>query len=68
IQAYIVYMGNHPKGMDPATLPSLHSKMAQNVLGSDYEPGVILHSYKKSFNGFVVKLTEDEAETLAGEI
>ncbi|CAK8538233.1 unnamed protein product [Lathyrus sativus] len=64
-KTYIVYMGDHPKGIDPATLPSLHSTMAQNVLRSDFEPGAVLHSYKKSFNGFVVKLTEDEAETLA---
>ncbi|XP_058762392.1 cucumisin-like isoform X1 [Vicia villosa] len=64
-KTYIVYMGDHPKGIDPATLPSLHSIMAQNVLGSDFEPGAVLHSYQKSFNGFVVKLTEDEAETLA---
>ncbi|CAK8538236.1 unnamed protein product [Lathyrus sativus] len=64
-KTYIVYMGAHPKGMDPTTLPSLHSRIAQNVLGSDFEPGAVLHSYKKSFNGFVVKLTEDEAETLA---
>lgn len=39
--------------------PSMH-------LFSDFEPGAVLHSYKKSFNGFVLKLTEDEAETLAG--
>ncbi|KAI5434261.1 hypothetical protein KIW84_021216 [Lathyrus oleraceus] len=38
--------------------PSMH-------LFSDFEPGAVLHSYKKSFNGFVLKLTEDEAETLA---
>ncbi|XP_058762381.1 cucumisin-like isoform X2 [Vicia villosa] len=54
-KTYIVYMGDHPKGIDPAILPSIHTTMTQNVLGS----------YKKSFNGFVVKLTEDEAETLA---
>ncbi|KAL5101956.1 hypothetical protein RYX36_006283 [Vicia faba] len=58
-------MGDHTKGIEPATLPSLHSTMAQNILGSDFEPGAVLHSYKKSFNGFVLKLTEDEAETLA---
>ncbi|XP_058762382.1 cucumisin-like [Vicia villosa] len=58
-------MGDHPKGIDPAMLPSLHYSMAQNVLGSDFEPGAVLHSYKKSFNGFVLKLTVDEAETLA---
>ncbi|XP_058766867.1 cucumisin-like [Vicia villosa] len=64
-KTYIVYMGDHPKGIDPAILPSIHTTMAQNVLGSDFESGAVLHSYKKSFNGFVVKLTEDEAETLA---
>ncbi|CAK8538235.1 unnamed protein product [Lathyrus sativus] len=64
-KTYIVYMGDHPKGIDPATLPSLHTTMAQNVLGSDFESGAVLHSYKKSFNGFVVKLTRDEAKTLA---
>ncbi|KAG4402663.1 hypothetical protein GLYMA_02G252302v4 [Glycine max] len=59
-------MGDHPKGMDPASLPSLHMTMAQKVLGSDFEPEAILHSYKKSFNGFVIKLTEQEAEKMAG--
>lgn len=33
LQTYIVYMGDRPKGIDPTTLPSLHSTMAQNVLG-----------------------------------
>ncbi|KAG5081303.1 hypothetical protein JHK86_005368 [Glycine max] len=32
-KTYIVYMGDHPKGMDPASLPSLHMTMAQKVLG-----------------------------------
>ncbi|CAI8584064.1 unnamed protein product [Vicia faba] len=65
-KTYIVYMGDHTKGIEPATLPSLHSTMAHKILGSDFEPGAVLHSYKKSFNGFVLKLTEDEAEKLAG--
>ncbi|KAG4953341.1 hypothetical protein JHK87_038935 [Glycine soja] len=65
MQTYIVYMGDHPKGMDSASLPSLHMTMAQKVLGSDFEPEPILHSYKKSFNGFVIKLTEEEAERMA---
>ncbi|XP_027331543.1 cucumisin-like [Abrus precatorius] len=64
-KTYIVYMGDHPEGMDPASLPSLHMTMAQKVLGSDFKPEAILHSYKKSFNGFVVKLTEAEAERMA---
>ncbi|KAK7372437.1 hypothetical protein VNO80_05815 [Phaseolus coccineus] len=58
---YIVYMGDHPKGMDSTSLPSLHMTMAQKVLGSDFEPKAILHSYKKSFNGFVIKLTQEDA-------
>lgn len=37
-------------------------------LSSDFEPEAILHSYKKSFNGFVIKLTEQEAEKMAGTI
>ncbi|KAJ1389152.1 Peptidase S8/S53 domain [Sesbania bispinosa] len=61
---YIVYMGDHPQGMDPETLPSLHTAMAQKVLGSNFEPGAVLHSYKHSFNGFVMKLTEEEAEIM----
>ncbi|KAH1211921.1 Cucumisin [Glycine max] len=35
------------------------------MIGSDFEPEAILHSYKKSFNGFVIKLTEEEAERMA---
>ncbi|CAJ1970960.1 unnamed protein product [Sphenostylis stenocarpa] len=64
-KTYIVYMGDHPKGMDSTSLPSLHMTMAQKVLGSDFEAKAILHSYKKSFNGFVIKLTEEEAERMA---
>ncbi|XP_057441877.1 cucumisin-like isoform X2 [Lotus japonicus] len=63
-KTYIVYMGDHPKGMDPASSPSLHMAMAQKVIGSNSEPRSILHSYK-SFNGFVMKLTEEEKERMA---
>ena len=35
-KTYIVYMGDHPKGMEPASLPSLHMSMTQLVLGSDF--------------------------------
>lgn len=37
-------------------------------LSSDFEPKAILHSYKKSFNGFVIKLTQEEAGRMAGTI
>ncbi|XP_057439870.1 cucumisin-like [Lotus japonicus] len=63
-KTYIVYMGDHPKGLDPASSPSLHMAMARKVIGSNSKPGAILHSYK-SFNGFVMKLTEEEKERMA---
>ncbi|XP_057433220.1 cucumisin-like [Lotus japonicus] len=63
-ETYIVYMGDHPKGIAPASSLSLHMTMAQKVLGSNSEPGAILHSYK-SFNGFVMRLTEEEKERMA---
>ncbi|KAH1263257.1 Cucumisin [Glycine max] len=64
---YIVYMGDHPKGMDSTSIPSLHTSMAQKVLGSDFQPEAVLHSYK-NFNAFVMKLTEEEAKRMAGTI
>ncbi|XP_061353096.1 cucumisin-like [Gastrolobium bilobum] len=63
-KTYIVYMGDHPKDMDSTSLPFLHMDMAQKIHGSDFAPEAILHSYK-SFNGFVMKLTEEEAERMA---
>ncbi|MED6170746.1 hypothetical protein PIB30_034013 [Stylosanthes scabra] len=39
--------------------------MAKKILGSNFKSEAILHSYKKSFNGFVMKLTEEEAEMMA---
>lgn len=35
-------------------------------ISSKFAPDALLHSYKKSFNGFVVKLTEEEAVRMAG--
>ncbi|XP_027364352.1 cucumisin-like [Abrus precatorius] len=63
MQTYIVYMGDHPKGVKSTEL--LHNSMVQHVLGSKFAPDALLHSYKKSFNGFVVKLTEEEAGRMA---
>ncbi|RDX58010.1 Subtilisin-like protease SBT4.3, partial [Mucuna pruriens] len=54
---YIVYMGDHPKGMDSASLPSLHITMAKIVLGSDFEAEAILHSYKRSYTPFLSQLS-----------
>jgi len=33
---------------------------------SKFTPDILLHSYKKILNGFVAKLTEEEAVKMAG--
>ncbi|RDY10975.1 hypothetical protein CR513_04422, partial [Mucuna pruriens] len=63
VYIYIVYMGSYPKGMEFSEL--LHTGMVQSVLGRKFSPDALLHSYK-SFNGFVARLTEEEAETMRG--
>ncbi|MBA0637924.1 hypothetical protein Godav_005265 [Gossypium davidsonii] len=55
-------MGDRLK--DGASTALLHSSMVQDVFGS--ESKTVLYSYKKSFNGFVVDLTEEEAQKMAG--
>ncbi|XP_050210190.2 cucumisin-like [Mercurialis annua] len=62
-KVYIVYMGELPKGEFSAS--TLHINMLQEIVGSaasDY----LLHSYHRSFNGFVAKLTEEEKQKVAG--
>ncbi|KAK8629660.1 hypothetical protein V6N13_078493 [Hibiscus sabdariffa] len=63
-KSYIVYLGNLPKGGISTAL--LHNSMLQDVFGSDPVAKSVLYSYKRSFNGFVVELTEDEARKIAG--
>ncbi|KAK2968581.1 hypothetical protein RJ640_009409 [Escallonia rubra] len=61
-KAYIVYMGDRPKGdISPS---SLHMSMLKEILGSEAST-YLLYSYKRSFNGFVVKLTEEETLRVA---
>ncbi|XP_052198207.1 cucumisin-like [Diospyros lotus] len=57
-------MGDLPKA-GGFSASSLHTRMLQQVLGSRASESLI-HSYKRSFNGFVAKLTEKEREKLAG--
>ncbi|KAL5568981.1 hypothetical protein UlMin_025556 [Ulmus minor] len=64
-KAYIVYMGDTPKS-EVSTLP-LHMHMVQQVVGSEFAPGSLLHSYNKSFNGFAARLTEKEAQQMSGK-
>ncbi|KAL6123961.1 hypothetical protein ACLB2K_076477 [Fragaria x ananassa] len=68
-KAYIVYMGGKPKtGM--LVTPDLHVKILQDVVDSNNldvaHEALLLHSYKRSFNGFAAMLTEQEAQKLDG--
>ncbi|XP_027155311.1 cucumisin-like [Coffea eugenioides] len=60
---YIVYMGDRPQG--DFSVSSRHSSMLQEAVGSKRASDSLLYSYKRSFNGFVAKLTEEEKERLA---
>ncbi|KAI3793303.1 hypothetical protein L1987_35920 [Smallanthus sonchifolius] len=62
LKTYIVYMGDLPKS--DFSVASLHTNMLQQVTGSRASKS-LLWSYKRSFNGFVAKLTEDEKNQLA---
>ena len=43
-----------------------HVLIVRTNVFSDIAPGSLLHSYKRSFNGFVAKLTEKEAQQMSG--
>ncbi|OMO76489.1 hypothetical protein COLO4_25555 [Corchorus olitorius] len=60
---HIVYMGDLPKGEFSAE--NHHNSMLEDVVGSGASE-LLLHSYKRSFNGFAAKLTKEEADKLAG--
>ncbi|KAL5709396.1 hypothetical protein ACHQM5_020092 [Ranunculus cassubicifolius] len=57
-------MGNLPKGDFSAS--SVHNNMLGEVVGSAAAPIALLYSYKRSFNGFVAKLTEDQVQKMKG--
>ncbi|KAM1141454.1 hypothetical protein FF1_041355 [Malus domestica] len=66
---YIVYMGDKPKPeVSTTTTSALHVNMLQNVVEDSNiaHESLLLHSYKRSFNGFAARLTEEEAQKLAG--
>ncbi|KAK1409423.1 hypothetical protein QVD17_35949 [Tagetes erecta] len=64
LKTYIVYMGHLPKNHDHFSLASHHTSMLQQVIGSRASKS-LLWSYKRSFNGFVAKLTEEEKNKVA---
>ncbi|KAK8487225.1 hypothetical protein V6N11_013948 [Hibiscus sabdariffa] len=61
-KSYIVYMGDRLD--DGASTSLLHANMLQDAFGGESKS--VLCSYKKSFNGFVVDLNEEEAQKMAG--
>ncbi|XVF46603.1 hypothetical protein PTKIN_Ptkin03bG0040600 [Pterospermum kingtungense] len=63
MQAYIVYMGSLPGGEYSPTFN--HLNMLQQVLKQSFGVDSLIRSYKRSFNGFVAKLTNEEAKKLA---
>ncbi|XP_030451259.2 cucumisin-like isoform X2 [Syzygium oleosum] len=63
-KAFIVYMGNRLKN-DVSASPQ-HINMLQKITGSDVPSKHLLHSYKRSFNGFAAMLTEEEVKKMAG--
>ncbi|KAL0321906.1 UNVERIFIED_CONTAM: Cucumisin [Sesamum calycinum] len=56
-------MGDRPKGEFSAT--AQHMSMLQATIGSKRASESWLYSYKRSFNGFVAKLTEEEKTKIA---
>ncbi|AES99459.2 subtilisin-like serine endopeptidase family protein [Medicago truncatula] len=62
MQTYIVYTGNSRKD---ETSSLLHCKNLLQQVTVDSEPKFIIHHYKRSFNGFVAKLTKAEADKMA---
>nr|XP_025886089.1 cucumisin-like [Solanum lycopersicum] len=53
-------MGDCPKD-DLSTTSSMHTSILQEALGSNRRASEsLMYSYKRSFNGFVAKLTEEE--------
>ncbi|KAK7266293.1 hypothetical protein RIF29_18936 [Crotalaria pallida] len=64
-KAYIIYMGSLPKEEDYSPT-SHHLSMLQQVVGGAYfATNSLITSYKRSFNGFAAKLTDQEAQNLA---
>ncbi|KAL6311889.1 hypothetical protein AAG906_013520 [Vitis piasezkii] len=64
MQEYIVYMGAKPAGDFSAS--AIHIDMLQQVFGSSRASNSLVRSYKRSFNGFVAKLTEEEMQQMKG--
>ncbi|KAI4383430.1 hypothetical protein MLD38_009268 [Melastoma candidum] len=63
-QDYIVYMGKLPDSM--ASLGSDHVGLISRVVEESHVSTALSRSYRRSFNGFAAKLTQEEASRFAG--
>nr|XP_027186691.1 cucumisin-like isoform X1 [Cicer arietinum] len=64
LKTYIIYTGNSKN--DETSLLLYYQNLLQQVADSDEAPKPVLQHYKRSFNGFVAKLTKKEANKMAG--
>ncbi|CAN6203285.1 unnamed protein product [Urochloa humidicola] len=71
-QVYIVYLGHLPsagsseaEGFSAAVEASHHGLLDQVLVGDSSVSERILHSYKRSLNGFAARLTQQEAHKLS---
>ncbi|XVF40183.1 hypothetical protein PTKIN_Ptkin01aG0091000 [Pterospermum kingtungense] len=62
-KAFIVYMGSLPDGDYSSSFN--HHNILQQVINGSSMADTMIRSYRRSFNGFAAKLTEDEAKKLA---
>ncbi|KAI4326069.1 hypothetical protein MLD38_031419 [Melastoma candidum] len=62
---YIVYMGKLPDRVEVGS--ARYEDLLSQVLGRSFVPGTVTKIYKRSFNGFVAKLTKNEADKLKGQ-
>ncbi|KAI3840237.1 hypothetical protein MKX03_021652 [Papaver bracteatum] len=64
-KVYIVYMGDLPTESEYSPM-SHHENILQDILDESSVQDTLVHSYKRSFNGFSAKLTEKEVQKLSG--
>ncbi|CAN1173900.1 unnamed protein product, partial [Linum perenne] len=57
-------MGKRHEGGEAAA-QSLHLNMLQQAIGSEFSPESLLHSYKRTFNGFVAHLSDHQVSKIA---
>ncbi|XP_068647614.1 subtilisin-like protease SBT4.3 [Aristolochia californica] len=63
-KVYIVYMG--AKQENELAAVNQHSSILQEVLQDGLVEDSLVYNYKRSFNGFAAKLTEEESRKIAG--